>query len=147
MKKETVLKTYKDDTTKVSEISRSLALAGIAVIWIFNKTVKDSHSIPDSLILPAILFIFALLCDLFQYLYSGFAYYWLYHHGKTETNNQANDPNKTDDIINDGKNIKIKKPKFINIPKWLFYDLKVVSLFIGYFFLLGYLRWLFIHNK
>ncbi len=136
MKRETVLKTYQDSTTKVSELARHLAFAGIAVIWIFNKTVGSSFQIPNSLISPAILFIISLVLDICQYLYSGVAYYFLYRFGKITIEKNS-----------DGEKVeKVNKPKWMNWPKWVLFGLKLVALFGGYILLLGYLKYLFVNQ-
>jgi len=65
MKLNQVWELSKEGTAKVSELIRQIAYAGIAIIWIFRTT---NNTILDSLVLPAILLILALLLDLIQYI-------------------------------------------------------------------------------
>lgn len=74
---------YKSDyeffTGKTSEINRTLALAGIAVIWIFNKTnVNGVHELPSELTIPLKWFVFTLLADLTHYFLAGI-FWWLHY--------------------------------------------------------------------
>ena len=63
------LQDYRDDfytySGKASDISRQLAFAGIAIIWIFKKKVPATGlTVPSELILPGILIVLALGVDL-----------------------------------------------------------------------------------
>ncbi len=62
---------YKKASRTVSENVRQLALAGIAVIWIFKVGDKDSGGVPfsPSLLWPLGFFVGGLAADLLQYLY------------------------------------------------------------------------------
>jgi len=56
---------YYANTGKASEITRSLALAALALVWIF----KDSDGrLPKVLLVPSALAMLALACDLAQYV-------------------------------------------------------------------------------
>ncbi len=52
---------------KVSEIVRQLALAGIAVIWIFKRDVNGEVRVSRLLLVAGILIVLSLICDLLQY--------------------------------------------------------------------------------
>ena len=56
-------------TSKASEITRQLVLAGIAIIWLFKE--KDTNALDSFAILPLIVLGFALLFDLVQYIVGG----------------------------------------------------------------------------
>ena len=59
-------------TGKASEIIRSLALSGYALIWIFKRDVKGGEFRLDAwLLLPAALFALAIFLDLLQYVLVG----------------------------------------------------------------------------
>jgi hypothetical protein len=77
------LKEYKEDyytfTGKVSEVNRSLAFSGIAIVWIFNKTnTNDLINIPSELSLPLFLFFITIALDLLQYLIGGLIWFFFY---------------------------------------------------------------------
>jgi hypothetical protein len=65
------LQDYRDEfyafSGKASDISRQLAFAGIAIIWLFKKDTLPGLSIPRELLLPGILILFSLTLDLFHY--------------------------------------------------------------------------------
>jgi len=71
MKISEIRSAYYESTGKVSELVRQLALAGIAVIWIFRVGGDSSGGIKygHTLIWPLGFFVAALGCDLLQYLY------------------------------------------------------------------------------
>jgi hypothetical protein len=52
--------TVYDFTRKASEINRSLALAGIAVIWVFKTGDGAAQAVPGELIPPALALVTAL---------------------------------------------------------------------------------------
>lgn len=67
------LSEYKKDyyffSGKVSDITRQMALAGIAIIWVF-KISKDEQIFIDKLLIYSAFFIaMSLLCDISQYIY------------------------------------------------------------------------------
>jgi hypothetical protein len=114
---------------KASDISRQLALAGIAVIWLFKKEVANQVSIPEQLILPGILIVAALACDLLQYC-AGSIIWWLFYRAK-ETEGVREDTN-------------IKHSVYLEGPIWAFFLAKVVLLMWAYvgiaIFLVGLLK-------
>lgn len=65
MKVSKVREHYAAQTAKLSDVARSLALAGLAVVWIFRN---EAGRIPLLLFVPAGLFVLALAADLAQYM-------------------------------------------------------------------------------
>jgi hypothetical protein len=63
-------KTFYEFSGKASDVSRQLAFAGIAIIWLFKSDLPgEGHStIPHALIFPGILIVTALAADLLQYI-------------------------------------------------------------------------------
>ena len=55
-------------TERASEISRTLCLSGLAVVWIFRTPTQIGSTLAPSLILVAGLIVVALLVDLLQYV-------------------------------------------------------------------------------
>lgn len=76
------LNNYLDDygyySGKTSEISRSLAFAGIAIIWIFRN--PEGNLFNYQLLLPLILLIITLSLDLAQYLLGSIFWGVFYEH-------------------------------------------------------------------
>jgi hypothetical protein len=62
---------YREDfythSGKASDVSRQLAFAGIAVIWIFKTDRAGTFAIPRELLIPSVLIVLALGLDLLQY--------------------------------------------------------------------------------
>jgi hypothetical protein len=60
--------------TKSNDLVRQLALAGIAMVWVFRETAKDgSIALSTQIRWAAILFVVALAIDLVHYLYGTFS--------------------------------------------------------------------------
>lgn len=118
-------------TTNASTVNRSLALGGIAIVWIFKK--------PDSLPAihkgllngPLLLLTLSLALDLLQYFFGAIAWkifyerkYWVWKHKKQFENEYALD---------------IQAPNWISLPLYLFWLFKIASMIIAYIALLQYL--------
>jgi hypothetical protein len=74
MKREDLRQAYYDLTAKVSDITRQLALAGIALVWLFKSESHGRAEVPHALLLPATFAVIALALDLTQYLYASAAW-------------------------------------------------------------------------
>ena len=55
-------------SSKASDITRNLGLAGIAIIWIFRETNADRATVPEALIPVGIFLLFGLAFDFLQYV-------------------------------------------------------------------------------
>lgn len=60
--------TFYQFTGKVSDITRQLSLAGLAVVWVLKLGNESAFQIPLVLLLPALAFLLALAFDLLQYV-------------------------------------------------------------------------------
>ena len=80
------LSEYKEDyytfTGKLSDITRQIAFAGIAMIWVFRKSDDMGIKIEEGLILPAILIVIALAFDMFHYIYQSITWSVFYTYYK-----------------------------------------------------------------
>lgn len=124
MKLSEIREAYEVLSSKLSEINRQLCFAGFAIIWIFNKS-EGSILIPNELHFPAFLFVISLLADILQYFISSIIWYIYYF-----TNRKENTDESTQEI---------NESEFYNIPGWLFYITKIISLIWGYSSLANYL--------
>ena len=117
MKLSEIRDAYEEISGKLSDINRQLCSAGVAIIWIFNKTDNDI-SVPTELYLPALLLCASLFFDLLQYAISTFVWYG-YYLCKREKNNKV-------------ENIDVNEPEWLNTISWLIFIIKIISLIIGY---------------
>jgi hypothetical protein len=66
------LKDYKNDyyefSGKLSDNTRKLAFAGIAIVWIFKQEKEGTFILPDMLKLAVLMFVITLSFDLLQYI-------------------------------------------------------------------------------
>ncbi|ACH66340.1 hypothetical protein VFMJ11_1064 [Aliivibrio fischeri MJ11] len=120
MKLEDTRNNYYTHTGSLSAVCRQLAMAGIAVVWIFVQKESGKISIPAELVSPLIFFIIGLALDLLQYMYSSAAW----------------------GIVNRVKEIRLteddefKVNPIINWPTNIFFWAKSISVIVGYFSLL-----------
>lgn len=118
-----------DYTAKTSDVNRSLAFAGIAVVWIFKDFGQSQDQpqtiLPSFLLWPLFLFMLSLALDLFQYAIASLI--WTMFYRRSEKNIQKGFINDTD----------------IGASRWnyriidAFFWLKITSLLAGYFLLLS----------
>lgn len=111
-------------TGKVSDLSRQLSFAAIAIVWIFKIDDKGEYNIPGDLTLPLVLIVMSLLLDLCQYIYG--AVFWKVVARKKELEHVETEE------------------EFGIYPQWLWpmdilLLLKVAFMIAAYGFLLGFL--------
>jgi hypothetical protein len=123
---------YYETSGKASEISRQLAFAGIAVIWIFKNGPDGNPTIPNDLILAAALFVLALALDFTHYVVK--ALIWgVYSRYKEKSLQKQGIPLDSD----------FDFPRAINWPSLVLFWLKIITLLVGQTVLFTYLahRW------
>ena len=110
----------------LSENTRKLLFAGIAIVWIFKSGDKTAAGIgfSSSLILPLAAFVVGLVLDMLQYLYKTIVW-WLYYNYKHRK--------KFADEA------QIVPPSMINVITFVFFYLKVAVCAWGYFYVLKYI--------
>lgn len=120
-------KEYRSDfyalSGKASDATRQLALAGIAVVWIFKVQDGQNISVPRELLAPALFFVVALALDLLQYalaslIWEGFLHYHSKHGAKDE-----------DEVDAHWK---------WNMPANFCFVMKIVGVICGYLLLVAY---------
>ncbi len=83
MKLQEYRETFYSFSGKASDISRQLAFAAIAIIWLFKKdTPAGQITVPPDLVLPGILTVAALTADLLQYSLGSLI--WHHHYRSLE---------------------------------------------------------------
>ncbi len=118
MKLEAVRKTYYDYSGKLSEITRKLDFAGIAVVWVFRVGEKSGGIAFATCLLWSLgLFVLSLACDLLQYAYASCAW-GIFHRVKERTDTREEE--------------EFMAPSAINWPTLLFFWTKVVLAAVGY---------------
>ena len=119
------LASYYELSGKASDVSRQLAFAGIAVIWVFHQGHGSAVDVPGSLIAPAALFIGGLACDLLQYV-SGTLIWGAFHRIQEQR-------------LGAGSEKPLTAPAYFNWPGLFFFWSKLGLILIGYLLLLRYL--------
>lgn len=126
MKIQEILDTSYEASDKASNLSRQLAFAGIAIIWIFRVGTKSGGvQFSEELLLPLYCFVAGLALDLGQYVYK--AIIWsalnLYHWRKHKNND-------TD----------VEVSGCFNVLTHMFFWGKIGLIAYGYILLLGYIK-------
>jgi hypothetical protein len=117
--------TYYDFSGKASDVGRSLAFAGIAVVWVF-KTGSVAQVPPRGLLLPLALFAVALLLDLLHYVVAAFIW-GIFSRYKEKR------------LPEDKREEDFDAPPALNYPASVLFILKLLVLVVGYLFLIDYL--------
>ena len=74
MKLEKFRETYRECSGKASEVTRTLALSGVALIWVFAIQGDSGYKLPRGLLWPSVLIVLTLLLDLLQYVFHSLIY-------------------------------------------------------------------------
>ena len=126
------LKDYREDfyyfTGKASEVNRQLALAGIAIIWIFKNPENSTKLFPKALIEPILYLITSLSLDLLQYIVGALIWGLFFEYKEYQVNRK--EIKKTD----------IKAPNFFSWIITGLFILKIIAMILAfkglfYFFL------------
>jgi hypothetical protein len=118
MKREDVRTFYYEATATLSEVTRQLALAGIATIWLIRTGETGGVLVySPALRFPLVGYVLALGCDLFQYAYKAAA--WGIYNRIKERQNIAADK-------------QFKAPPLINWPAIFFFWTKVLLTVAAY---------------
>ncbi len=125
MKRRDALDHYEYFSGTASSVSRQLAFAAIAIVWIFRTETENGPSLANDLLLPAALACLALSCDLLQYI-SGAIAWGQFHRSKEKARHGL------DHDIG-------QAPRGINWATNFFFIVKLSAVVLGYVVLLGYL--------
>lgn len=121
---------YREDfyffTSKASEVNRQLAIAGIAVIWIFKNPENSLTLLPTTLIKPLEYLIISLGIDLIQYVLGSIIWGLYFEYKERQVNQNI--------ITNDN----IKAPNIFSWSITFLFFIKVVAMFLAYKELLSF---------
>lgn len=107
MKLKDAREAYYEYSKKASEVARSLAFAGIALIWVFKTDANGIPKVPDDLLLPTALLAASLAFDLLQGV-AGSVIWGPFHRLKEREREPGDDP-------------EIDAPAWINWPTLFFF--------------------------
>ena len=105
-------------TGKVSDNVRALALASVAIVWVFKIQDDKTLSIPDDLQMALFMSVAALGFDFLQYLVNSFIWYCFY---------------RSKEIEGCPEEKEVYSNEWWNVPGYLFFLLKIICLFISYY--------------
>ena len=108
---------YYDYSAKLSDISRQLNLAGIAVIWIFKTSTVAGISFSPFLLWPLAFHVCGLALDLLQYAYASAAW-GVFHRQREKAGTKESD--------------EFGAPPLINVPTIVFFCAKTVATVVAY---------------
>ena len=117
---------YKTDyyqyTELASSTSRQLALAGIALVWVFKSGNDGSLKLPDELLLPSICLIVSLGSDLLQYVVASITWGMFHRYHERKRTPREDDP-------------EVEASRYYTWPINVLFYLKILTVLIAYFFL------------
>lgn len=120
-------------TAKASDINRSLALAGVAIVWLFRNPEGSKTLFPDPLLYPLWFLIISLGLDLLQYflgaIFWGIFYEYKFHLWKRVKNKL------TDEQVKD-----IEAPNLLSIPLVVIFFAKISAMVYAYYELFVFLQ-------
>lgn len=119
--------TYEAHSSTLSNINRSIAFAGIAVVWIFKKTEAEKVLIDNEFLLPLLLFIAGLAFDILHYAYQTVAWYIVFRNKEKQLQNQKNNSTEVND--------EFEHEYWITYPAWTLFTLKILCVIIGFIIL------------
>ena len=127
MKLEGYKKDFHEFSGKLSDNTRKLAFAGIAIVWIFKQGEDGVYVIPGILKTAMLLFVLTLSFDLLQYIYQTIIWglFHRYHEKRLKGHER--------------ENVDLLAPCCFNWPSNVLLWSKIISLISGYFFMLKFL--------
>lgn len=121
-------KDYEYYTGKASEINRNLALAGIAIVWIFKTTSGSDFSLPKELTIPLLWLVISLSLDFLQYVLGGLIWFVYYRYYEKQIDSKKIKRNKD-----------LKAPVILPGILHIIYWAKLVSNILAYTFIFKFI--------
>jgi hypothetical protein len=123
-----ILQQYRDDfytySGKASDVSRQLAFAAIAIIWLFKHETAGQLNVPRELIRPGIFVVLALALDLLQYCLAAAIWYFFY---------------RSQERKHVSETAEIKHSVWLERPISLFFWVKIILVVLAYYYILIFL--------
>ena len=123
-----ILQRYREDfytySGKASDVSRQLAFAAIAIIWLFKKDTASQLTIPQELILPGIFIVSALAVDLLHYCLGALTWYLFYRSKEREKVSET---------------AEIQHSEWLERPISFLFWIKIILVIVAYWFILKFL--------
>jgi len=111
---------------KASDVTRTAALAGIGIVWVFRTDPTTVPAIPQQLLTPLLLFAAALAADLLHYVVGAMIWGTFHRYHESRLTDPGQDP-------------KISHPFYLAYPIFLFFYSKIAFSIAGYTLLGRYL--------
>jgi hypothetical protein len=108
---------------KASDLNRQLALAGIAIIWLFKKDNLSGLSIPRELLWPGVLIVLSLGLDMLHYVVASVI--WRYFYRSQEKAGVDEDKVLTHET-------------YLEWPIYFFFSAKIIIVLAAYVLLVNY---------
>lgn len=124
-------------STQASAVNRSLALGGIAIIWLF-KWPKDGELDPELLNLPLFFLVLSLAIDLIQYFAGALAWLIFYETRYRKWKKRGFKPEEAKDI---------EAPNAISMPLWALFIMKILAMGVAYWYIIKYFADMFYAQK
>ena len=115
---------YQELSGKASELSRTLSLSGIAIIWVLKSDTVDGPKIPTELFTPGLFLVLSLALDLLHYVTGALAW------GAIGRIKELRGTTEDEDFL---------APRWANWPGNLMFCAKLISVGVAYYFLLLFL--------
>ncbi len=123
------LSAYKADYYQYSGLasstSRQLALAGIALVWVFKTQGTTGYALPNELLYPSVFLICSLASDLLQYVFGSIIWGLFHRHHEKSRSAITEDPD-------------VEAPMYFTWPINLFFYGKIAAVLIAYFYLFSH---------
>ncbi|MFW5431165.1 MAG: hypothetical protein ACKE5Q_00095 [Methylophilaceae bacterium] len=116
---------YYESSSSASSVSRQLALAGIAFVWIFKTNGVNGYVLPNALVWPSICLIVSLGADLLHYVSGSIIWGKFHRHHELKRLSITEDPD-------------LEAPSYFNWPAIFFFYLKMLAVLVAYGFLLSH---------
>ena len=110
---------------RASDVSRQLAFAGVAIIWLFHNNQNSPITIPDTLVPLLLIFVCALAFDLLQYIAASIIWGLFCRQQEKKLHKITDNP-------------IISAPWWINAPTNFFFIGKLIFILSGYYLLIKY---------
>jgi hypothetical protein len=125
MKLEDYRQNFYEYSGKASDISRQLAFAAIAIIWLFKPGNPGQFALPRELLLPGICVVLALTLDILQYCVASAI--WRFYYRSLEKRHAS----ETKDLP--------KHSEWLERPITSFFVAKLIAMVVAYCLICRYL--------